>query len=872
MIGLKNWRYLVNYEGKSLIRLWEDRDGTSTWKEITQRGMLDPSSQGPMLTDSPKTAKIMPINPPQNWTSTNTANLESNGVSVTIVSGTGSNKLPESLRGISNNSVTITPANVSSSTTTTNGTNFERRKVPSEPTETTMKDGGMAKCEHCGKLGVKHAFYTKKRNFCSNSCVRAASKTTGNVERAKILSPAVTTKSDPIDDEESSRGSSVHDGTRSTSSASNSYSDQEAVPAKRNKFETSQGFEWNKMLNESNFVAANVSCFKHAPVSYLWENVTVGMKVEVENTDVDQGSYQTAFWVASVIQIQGYKVLLRFEGFGNDNTRDFWVNLCSEDVHHVGWCATKGKPLIPPKSISGKFADWRDFLVKRLTGARTLPQNFQTKVASGLKSRYELDAQLEVVDKNRICQLRLATVQKIVGKRLHVRYFDSDEDGGFWCHEDSPLIHPPGWASTVGHEIVAPKNYRPDTLSRSSFKFSNYEQLDLKEGMKVEAIDPLNLSAICAATIKKVLKMGYIMIRVDCYEEDASGSDWFCYHITSPYIFPCGFSAANGVVLTPPLGYAKDTFEWQKYLQSTNTKAAPLRNLKKTPLEHELKVKMRLEAADLMDPRLICVATISQVVGRLLKIHFDGWEEEYDQWLDATSPDIYPVGWCELVGHRLEPPHAPVVITQKKVKKQGIPKVRKKIPRNKHMPHKPAPKNSNRFSSTKVSSTLNNSNTHTSAASMSQGMSDGESSRRRATVPNVPVTLLREDNGPQRMEITGVVSADKKTDEKNEANLGLPVIPRLIGCPSISEMDEVDPQQWKVNHVKEFLQINECGTYCESFSLRKIDGPKLMSLTKDQIIVLTGMKVGPAVKILDLISQLRRLVQAARVRNSALSK
>lgn len=65
---------------------------------------------------------------------------------------------------------------------------------------------------------------------------------------------------------------------------------------------------------------------------------------------------------------------------------------------------------------------------------------------------------------------------------------------------------------------------------------------------------------------------------------------------------------------------------------------------------------MKIECADLMDPRLVCVATVSRVVGRLLKIHFDGWEEEYDQWLDCESPDIYPVGWCVTVGHKLEGP------------------------------------------------------------------------------------------------------------------------------------------------------------------------------------------------------------------------
>ena len=30
---------------------------------------------------------------------------------------------------------------------------------------------------------------------------------------------------------------------------------------------------------------------------------------------------------------------------------------------------------------------------------------------------------------------------------------------------------------------------------------------------------------------------------------------------------------------------------------------------------------------------------------RLLKVHFDGWEEDYDQWMDCESVDIYPVSW-----------------------------------------------------------------------------------------------------------------------------------------------------------------------------------------------------------------------------------
>lgn len=73
-------------------------------------------------------------------------------------------------------------------------------------------------------------------------------------------------------------------------------------------------------------------------------------------------------------------------------------------------------------------------------------------------------------------------------------------------------------------------------------------------------------------------------------------------------------------------------------------------------LGHGFAAGMKLEAVDLMEPRLICVATVRRCAGRLLLLHFDGWEPEFDQWVDCQSPDIYPVGWCEITGYQLQPP------------------------------------------------------------------------------------------------------------------------------------------------------------------------------------------------------------------------
>lgn len=56
------------------------------------------------------------------------------------------------------------------------------------------------------------------------------------------------------------------------------------------------------------------------------------------------------------------------------------------------------------------------------------------------------------------------------------------------------------------------------------------------------------------------------------------------------------------------------------------------------------------------EPHLICPATVVGIKGRLLRIHFDGWEEDIDQLFDYRSHDIFPVGWCEMYGYKMELP------------------------------------------------------------------------------------------------------------------------------------------------------------------------------------------------------------------------
>lgn len=90
-----------------------------------------------------------------------------------------------------------------------------------------------------------------------------------------------------------------------------------------------------------------------------------------------------------------------------------------------------------------------------MTGARTLPSNYTHKVTESMKSRFVTGTYLEVVDKNRISQVKVAIIHKIVGRRLNVRYYDmASDDPGFWAHEDSPLLHPVGWAKKVSGKSI----------------------------------------------------------------------------------------------------------------------------------------------------------------------------------------------------------------------------------------------------------------------------------------------------------------------------------------------------------------------------------------------------------------------------------
>ncbi|XP_044143802.1 lethal(3)malignant brain tumor-like protein 3 [Bufo gargarizans] len=104
----------------------------------------------------------------------------------------------------------------------------------------------------------------------------------------------------------------------------------------------------------------------------------------------------------------------------------------------------------------------------------------------------------------------------------------------------------------------------------------------------------------------------------------------------------------------------KKLWNWVSYLEEEKMPAAPLKLFKEhqsfPQSRNSFKLGLKLEGLDPEHPSLYCVQTVVEVQGYRNRLHFDGYPDCYDFWVNADSLDIHPVGWCEKTGHKLVPP------------------------------------------------------------------------------------------------------------------------------------------------------------------------------------------------------------------------
>ncbi|KAL0830662.1 hypothetical protein ABMA28_002799 [Loxostege sticticalis] len=179
---------------------------------------------------------------------------------------------------------------------------------------------------------------------------------------------------------------------------------------------------------------------------------------------------------------------------------------------------------------------------------------------------------------------------------------------------------------------------------------------DFKQNMKLEALDPRNLTSTCIATVVGVLGPR-LRLRLD----GSDNKNDFWRLVDAGDIHPIGHCEKNDGMLQPPLGFRMNASSWPMFLLKTlnGAEMAPAKVFQPeppTPKTNLFMVGQKLEAVDKKNPQLICCATVGAVRNDQIHVTFDGWRGAFDYWCKYDSRDIFPVGWCARAGHPLQPP------------------------------------------------------------------------------------------------------------------------------------------------------------------------------------------------------------------------
>ncbi|XP_078362086.1 lethal(3)malignant brain tumor-like protein 4 [Oculina patagonica] len=324
---------------------------------------------------------------------------------------------------------------------------------------------------------------------------------------------------------------------------------------------------------------------------------------------------------------------------------------------------------------------WSEYLAA--CGAKAVPnivfkqENPSLDVFPKPNHSFKKDYKLECIDPKHPSYICVCTIVKVKGARLRLHFDGWSESYDFWTNVDSPFIFPMHWCEKYGQVLHPPRSF-----TKHEFNWEKYlkkcgakaapEHLfrevqptlhGFKIGMKLEAVDRKNPDLICVATVTNVIG-NYFLVHFDEWDDSY---DYWCQD-DCPYIHPVGWCAENGKKLNPPNDDEVYTFQWEQYLRDTGTVAASPDLFKKRP-KPSFKPSERLEAVDKRNPSLVRAARVAALEEYRVKVHFDGWDDIYDDWFDADSCDLHPVGWCDKTGHPLETP----LTTREKISSAACP-------------------------------------------------------------------------------------------------------------------------------------------------------------------------------------------------------
>uniref|UniRef100_A0A2K6EKM7 SAM domain-containing protein n=1 Tax=Propithecus coquereli TaxID=379532 RepID=A0A2K6EKM7_PROCO len=496
-----------------------------------------------------------------------------------------------------------------------------------------------------------------------------------------------------------------------------------------------------------------------------------------------------------------------------------------------------------PSAAAQETWSWEQYLKEQK--AITAPVELFSKDQSfpEHENGFQIGMRLEGIDPQHPSVFCVLSVAEVCGYRLRLHFDGYLSCYDFWANAGSPDIHPVGWCEKTKHKLHIPKGYRKDKsvwvdylkackLQNAPKKlFRNRSSngpmpKEFQVGMKLEAVDRKNPSLVCVATIADIVE-DRLLVHFENWDDSY---DYWCV-VNSPYVQPVGWCQENGRTLIAPPGYPDpEKFSWTEYLEATQTNAVPDKVFKMR-LPHGFLPNMKLEV-----------------------------DHKYDYWVEADSPDIHPVRWCDVTGHPLEVPQRANDV--KILPGQAVCPT----PGCRGIGHIRGPRYSGH---------------HSAFGCPYSDMN----LKKEATL----LDLLREET-QANLESDSSYSKSKnlcslKFNGKHEKVNSQPRLVQQAKCLKIKGKEDIDldnlfreysagqTQQalhqsvfmsavsvarWTVDEVAEFVQsLLGCDEHAKCFKKEQIDDKAFLLLTQTDIVKVMKIKLGPALKIYNSILMFR---------------
>lgn len=500
---------------------------------------------------------------------------------------------------------------------------------------------------------------------------------------------------------------------------------------------------------------------------------------------------------------------------------------------------------------------------------------------------FEVGQLLEAIDPEHESMFCLASVASKCGHRIRLHFEGFPSVFNFWVNADSSKIFPCGFCDRTGRSLAPPRGQ-----DASSFRWREYaeerklsaapdkafaclsfeNQTKFKVHDKLEAVDRKHPDLTCVATVTDVIS-DYVLIHFDGWNSDYD----YWAHMASNYLRPIGWCHDNNKALSPPLNF-KGEFEWGEYLRDHSPADRDAFLCK----PHGFKVGMSLEVVDPRNPMLVRVASVVDTDEYRVKIHFDGWSDMYDVWMDADSPDIHPPTWSERTHHPLQ---APITHEQLTRDDNGCPipgcNGAGHVQHDKYVTHHSefgcpySPQNLSREpppdrlsfpteSRHELMETLEPdsrrrgcyrgrkrgrgraSNSHWGGRRVSREIPE---SRNVEPTYHLRRSRLSSFNDSPIYRAAVLLHQNKRDDDVPDLwHQHVKLLPGVMGTRAR------DVKTWDIAKVAEFVQeLTGKEDYAEIFSSQEIDGEALLMLTQTDMSSLLKLKLGPSVKIYNAI-------------------